>query len=101
MRMWRIDTSKLCRNHLLGEHLEMHMFVGTILKNKSLNGYIDGGLIEVHNIQKRHGELVVEMLRRGYNHKSSLPKFQSYIAGKIDIDKNIQDLKNRCKECKL
>lgn len=98
--MWNVDPSKLCRNHLLGEHVEMHMFVGAILKNKSLNGYINGGLVEVHNIQNRHDKLVVEILRRGYNHKSPLPKFHSYIAGKIDINKNIEDLRSRCKECK-
>ena len=35
MRMWMIDPKLLCRKHLLGEHLEIHMFVGTI--NKGIN----------------------------------------------------------------
>lgn len=25
--MWGVDPSAMCRNHLLGEHVEMHMFV--------------------------------------------------------------------------
>ena len=37
MRMWMIDPTMLCTKHLLGEHVELHMFVGTINKNKKLN----------------------------------------------------------------
>ena len=101
MRMWNINPNKLCRNHLLGEHVEMHKLVGNLTKGRSVQGYIDLGLIEVHNIRKRHDELVIEMERRGYNHKSPLPGFKVYKAGKVDINRNKIDLKNRCKNCNV
>lgn len=100
MRMWNIPPIYLCKNHLCGEHLEHHMFVGSILHNISLKGYIDTGLVEVHKLRTRHNELVQEMLRRGYNHKSILPEFTSYEAGNIDVVSNILDLYNRCIECR-
>jgi len=103
MRMWNVDPKYMCRQHLLGEHVEMHMFVGIIIKGTSLEGYIRGGLVEVHNIQKRHDELVVEMLRRGYKHHSPLP--DSYklklIAGKVDGKWNEVELTKRCLGCRL
>jgi len=101
MRMWNINPTMMCRKHLLGEHLECHMFVGAILKGKSINGYINRGLVEVHNIKFRHDELVKEMIKRGYNHKSPLPNFEAWEAGNIDILKNFDDLTMRCPECRI
>lgn len=40
MRMWKVNPKNMCRQHLLGEHVECHMFVGAILKGISLSGYI-------------------------------------------------------------
>ena len=98
-RMWMIKPSIMCRQHLLGEHKEIHQLVGSILHKKSIAGYVEKGLIEVHNAEKRHSELVREMEKRGYNHQSKLQKFKSFKAGKVDIRKSIADLKQRCKEC--
>jgi hypothetical protein len=102
MRMWLIDPKKMCRQHLLGEHVEMHMFVGAINKNISIDGYIDGGLVEPRKIKARHSELVAEMKRRGMNHKSPLPKFsvRGLPKGNVDIKANMKELKRRCKECR-
>lgn len=30
MRMWMVDPKIMCRKHLLGEHLELHMLAGCI-----------------------------------------------------------------------
>ncbi len=90
----------LCRNHLLGEHKELHQAVGSLLHNKSLRGHIDRGQVEVHNIKKRHEQLVKEMKRRGYNHQSPLKEFKEFKAGKINIIENYKELERRCKECK-
>jgi hypothetical protein len=98
-RMWNINCGKLCRQHLLGEHKELHQLVGSINKKKSIKGHIEKGQVEVHNIRKRHVEVVKEMKKRGYKHNSSLPKFKSFKAGKINKAANIRDLKKRCKEC--
>lgn len=67
MRMWMVNPEMLCRKHLLGEHLECHMFVGTILAGKSLKGYVDNGLVEVDSLVQRHNDLAVEMSKRGTN----------------------------------
>ena len=100
MRMWNVDPKCLCRKHLLGEHVECHMFIGTINKGTSLKGYIEKGLVEVHNIEKRHDVLKDEMERRGMNHNSSLPECNLWEEGNISVVDNIEELKNRCPECR-
>ena len=99
--MWNVNAKKMCRNHLLGEHVETHMFAGCIKKKKSLKGYVDTGLVEVHNLKKRHDVLAKEMKIRGMNHKSPIQFFKAYKAGKVDIKKSKKDLINRCLECKV
>jgi len=99
MRMWNINPRKMCNQHLLGEHVEMHMFVGCLNKNKSIKGYLDKGLVEVHNIKKRHNQLVKEMKKRGMNHKSNLPSYKNKRIGNVNINKNEKDLFKRCKGC--
>lgn len=100
MRMWKVDPKLLCDKHLLGEHVEMHMFVGTIQKGKSLAGYIDGGLVETDKINRRHDELVVEMLKRGMNHQSPLPKIKLPRQGTINVSGNLVELSKRCPDCR-
>lgn len=102
MRMWNVDPKLLCRRHLLGEHLETHYFIGTIQKGKSIKGYIDNGLVEVHNILRRHDELAEEMKRRGYkhNHKPQLYDCQLWECGCVDSEQNIVELHRRCPNCR-
>jgi len=101
MRQWLVDPSLLCRKHLLGEHVEHHMFMGTIKKGISVEGYLRDGLLEPATLHMRHTELAIEMTARGYNHKSPLPDIDtSHLRnGKISISRNIEDLRQRCKEC--
>ena len=102
MRMWNVDTSKMCNKHLLGEHLEMHMFVGCIKKGMSIKGYVDKGLVEVSNISKRHNVLVKEMLIRKMNHKTPIDDTSAFPEqGKVDVEENIKELKKRCSKCKF
>ena len=100
MRMWNVDPKVMCRKHLLGEHVEMHMFVGTIIKGVSLHGYVTGGLVQTQDIEKRHGELVAEMERRGMHHKSPL-QLSLPIApeGEVNSAANLIELARRCPEC--
>jgi pyrimidine dimer DNA glycosylase len=100
MRMWMVNPQLMCRQHLLGEHVEINMLVGTLLRRKSVAGFVENDLIEVHSIRARHAELVREMSRRGMNHKSPLPKFRSRKLGKIDPRTNLIELQRRCKACK-
>ena len=113
--MWKVDPTKMCRQHLLGEHNEMHAFAGTILKSQifprpkgairdfATTKYITWGYCEVHSIQDRHDELRVEMLRRGYTHDDNklLPPFVSYECGCVSPSLSELELKRRCKNCKF
>jgi hypothetical protein len=97
--MWLVNPKKLCRQHLLGEHKELHQLVGSLRKGRSIQGHLDKGQVEVHKIRERHKELVLEMQARGYKHLSPLKPFKSFKAGKINILKNEADLERRCKNC--
>ena len=100
MRQWHVDPAMMCRKHLLGEHVEHHMFVASIIKGRSINGYIKDGLIEVHTLFERHDELVKEMIRRGYNHASPLSYVRLYKSGKVNRDSNLVELARRCEACR-
>ena len=101
MRMWMVDPTVMCQKHLMGEHVEIHMLVGTINKNKSIDGFIANDLLEPQNIIERHEELAIEMKRRGYNHKSPLPEIiGKIIHQEIDKEKSFNDLINRCEVCR-
>ena len=101
MRMWNVPTEYLCRKHLLGEHVEMHMFIGTIDKGISIKGYVDGGLVETQLISHRHDELVREMKKRGYNHNSPVNGWKcDMVLGNVDVTNSINELNKRCIECK-
>ena len=101
MRQWLVEPELVCRQHLLGEHVEHHMFIGSISRGKSVKGFLRDGLLDPKTLRTRHAQLVDEMIRRGYNHKSPLIDIDiSHLPdGKIDIDRNIEDLRNRCEEC--
>ena len=100
MRLWMVDPKVLCRKHLLGEHVESHMFMGSIRKGISLKGYVSGGLVEVHHVKVRHDALAQEMTRRGYNHHSPMHEQALPEAGRVDKVGNLQELARRCSECK-
>lgn len=109
MRMWMVNPDKMCRKHLLGEHVECHMFFGTLMKKKKIDGYIRNGLFEPQSLFDRHTALSDEMTSRGYNHNSDLD-FQSaraaintlpekYLSFRIDRSKSLNDLLSRCPLC--
>jgi hypothetical protein len=102
MRQWLVNPKLLCRKHLLGEHVEHHMFVGSINKGKSIQGHISKGQVEPLTLKERHDQLAAEMERRDYNHQSPLPEYiwDNEEEGEIDIQKNITELSNRCEECR-
>lgn len=108
MRQWMVDPSLMCSKHLGGEHVEHHMFIGTLKKNISVQGYLEGGLLDISTLKDRHHELVVEMLARGGRHKSPLPEIDldQYVEQykntppRIDIEENLRELCRRCPNCK-
>ena len=76
MRIWDISPSLLCRQHLLGEHRELHAVWSVITKNKK--GYSKHPETvrwkgKLKALYVRHQLLVQELKKRSYNHKSDLP----------------------------
>jgi hypothetical protein len=100
MRQRLVDPRLLCTKHLLGEHVEHHMFVGTIRRGISLGGYLDGGLLDTRTLGTRHDELAGEMLRRGMRHNSPLASFSCPPAGAVDPFANLEELARRCPACR-
>lgn len=98
--MWLVDPKIMCRRHLLGEHLETHMFHGTIKLKKALNGYIANGLLDTTVLQARHDALANEMLRRGYRHESPMTYRDRLGIRSVDIEHSLFDLLNRCPDCR-
>jgi len=101
MRQWMVPPQVMCDQHLLGEHVEHHMFVGTILKGVSVAGYIEGGLLQPETLQARHDELVAEMEARGMVHRSPLQEHPPQDPeGYIDVDGSLAELAKRCPDCR-
>jgi hypothetical protein len=79
MRIWDIHVKHLCRKHLLGEHRELHGLWNILNKHGRKAGYSQhpetkrwvGKALALY---ERHESLVMEMNKRGYNHRSSLDK---------------------------
>lgn len=99
MRMWMVDPRIMCRKHLLGEHVELHMFVGTLKKGISVHGYLADNLMEPESLYTRHEVLVAEMESRGYNHKSPLEQVPTPLARPINKQAALAELLRRCPEC--
>jgi hypothetical protein len=99
MRMWMVNPKIMCRKHLLGEHVELHMFVGTIQKGVSLDGYVSRGLVDTSKIAFRHEVLVAEMVARGYNHQSPLSYVDTLGVGKVNSEASVIELARRCSDC--
>jgi hypothetical protein len=93
----------MCRNHLLGEHAELHMMVGNIHGGHSVRGYLEKGLLEIHNLYYRHEILAKEMKRRNYKHNSRMdPEWKNAkTEGLIDKVKSLEDLLSRCSKCRM
>jgi len=108
MRMWMVDETKMCRKHLLGEHVETHMLLGTLKRKKSISGYIKNKLIQPLSIKERHDKLSKELNRRGYNHRSELDFSNDIIKYlkeeelnfKVNSENSLNELITRCPECR-
>lgn len=101
-RMWLVDPELLCRKHLLGEHKELHQLVGHIEAGNTavVEGHAEKGQVDTSEIENRHEELVEEMKRRGFNHDSSMEYDDELSAGEIDVSSNIEELAERCGDCR-
>jgi hypothetical protein len=77
MRIWDVAPQLLCRQHLLGEHRELHAIWTVLVDDRA--GYRrhpetlrwEGRLAALY---ARHEALVAEMTARGYRHASPLDR---------------------------
>ena len=103
MRMWFVNPMWMCRQHLLGEHVELHMFFTEyFIKHKRLSGYITRGLFDPTQLQWRHDIIAQEMTKRGYNHRTPLPEFTVFNLEDVvmvDYLDSKNELLTRCSRC--
>lgn len=107
MRMWMTEPKIMCRQHLLGEHNECHMFLGSLKKKINMTGYFRNDLFEPLSLKSRHDILAEEINKRGYNHSSELIVEESdfsyltiqEINHKIDKENSLKLLLMRCNKC--
>jgi len=75
VRIWDISPKRLCRNHLLGEHRELHAIWVILTEGKRGYAHHPETLRwrgKLKALYVRHKKLVEEMRRREYNHNSPL-----------------------------
>ena len=106
MRMWMLLPEGMCRKHLLGEHVELHMLLGSMRRGKSIEGFLSGGLVDPQLVFARHEELVAEMIRRRFKHTSPIDANEcASLAARytgsssLDIVANTAELQRRCPDC--
>lgn len=106
MRIWDISPARLCRSHLLGEHRELHAIWSILTENKK--GYSSHPEVlrwkgKLNALYLRHEQLVSEMAKRGYIHKSPLDIELAEGAGKQNsfVDSYEEQINRlRAKKCK-
>jgi hypothetical protein len=94
-----VPVSELDRQHLLGEHAELHCIVGALLgKYKAYRNHPE--TLRFHNcieqLYARHTDQVAELAKRGYQHNSPLPESEeSYTCSPQEVERDRADLAKR------
>jgi hypothetical protein len=109
MRIWDIPPEKLCRQHLLGEHHELHALWSIIINNKKGFAHHPETMRwrgKLKALYLRHEALVEEMTKRGYKHHTPLDPFlatgKAFQDELVDsYEEQIRILKERGCECKV
>ena len=109
MRIWDLSPVMLCRQHLLGEHRELHALWTVLTENKkgySQHPETKRWVGKLKALYTRHQALVKEIEARGYQHHSDLNKQlatgsanQTEFVNSIEEQKEI--LRNKKCECKV
>ncbi len=109
MRIWDLSPTRLCRNHLLAEHRELHAIWSIIVNRKK--GYSQHPETrrwygKLKALYRRHELLVSEMKKRGYRHDSPLAKGLAEGVGRQNVlidslEKQRQLLKDKGCSCKI
>lgn len=109
MRIWDISPGKLCRNHLLGEHRELHAIWTILTQNKKGYSHHPETLRwkgKLKALYSRHEALIKEMKKRGYSHCSDISAELAQGLGKQkvfvnSIKEQIKILKSKKCKCRV
>ncbi len=109
MRIWDIPPERLCRNHLLGEHSELHGIWSVLTQNRK--GYANHPEVirwrgKLRALYRKHQEIIDEMKARGYQHRSPLDPAMATGAERQDevvdsLEKQIQILRAKGCDCRV
>jgi hypothetical protein len=105
--MWMVNPKFLCTKHLLGCHVEMHMFLGHLSRKRQITKYITHNCLEPLSLKSYHDSVASEMFHRGMNHKTPLTYDlnifnhlpQDVVQYTVDAYCSIIDLLTRCGKC--
>ena len=99
VRIWCVPVSEFDRQHLLGEHAELHCIVGALLgKYKAYSNHPETLRFKnrIEELYARHANQVTEMTKRGYQHNSPLPETDKvYICSHEEYERDHVDLLKR------
>ena len=99
--MWMTNPECMCQQHLLGEHLELHMFATHLRNGKGIAGFIKSNCIEPGAIKIRHDLLVKYM--KNHNTPIEQPNLSKYSKeereAKVDVKEAGKLLYSRCGLC--
>jgi len=111
MRIWDLDPSVLCRQHLLGEHRELHGLWNILKDGKkgySQHPETKRWVNKIPALWIRHRALVEEMKKRGYDHKSPIEWVGDHPLGQDvqdrfvhSIDEQIEILRTKGCDCRV
>ena len=98
-----VDPKIMCRQHLLGEHVECHMLYGSIVEGLYKHTPKRAKILCPERLHFRHYQLSEEMRSRGYNHKSPMlpyPRGYKPDRGEISVSDSLGELLHRCPSCR-
>jgi hypothetical protein len=109
MRIWDVPVEVLCRQHLLGEHRELHAIWSILVNGKK--GYRNHPetirwVGKEFALFVRHDEQIIEMRKRGYEHNSplrpvSIDNMVSQNEYVNTLDEQYQILKDKKCDCRI
>lgn len=81
------------------------MLAGTLVKGRSIAGFITKELLEPASLAERHERLADEMAARGFTHRSPLPDVdlsalpEDARVCRVDAGRSYAELLDRCEAC--
>lgn len=104
-RQWLADPELMCKQHLLGEHLEAHIFLSKMQKGYSLEGFRKGSMFFGAEYIKYRHDKIAKLLKQP--HKTPLwlgdleeVNYPLRNPNERDFAKSNSDLYGRCQKCR-